>query len=452
MSSAPRSGLLFRFRFALFLLIPFLVPQLTHACSCIGPNPACAAWKGAAVFRGRVLSQTLDDGEIRVRFAVMEAFHGVPQSRDITVTTAEQSSACGFAFENGREYLVYAHEASDPGVLATSKCTRTHLLEPGQDDSDLVFLRSLPTMPKGGSIFGSVFAHPDQPNLPLAGTIRIRGPEDRDVALDEKGKFEFSGLPPGKYTITAVFPPGVTENPPEKSRTVDVADKACAESDFQIVSDGHIRGRVTDFDGKPMSEVFTILYVFDADSTDGRRQVSSQMTATDGHYDFVGVPPGDYVVSANDLGPSPGNPYPRLYYTAAKNSDQPATIHLGQAQHLDEIDIAFSRPWRLITVPVRVLLSDGSPAVAAEFSAYDSDYQYSGEPFTAVPDSRGNATISVYEGRTYYLTAIVNGENQHCGGPLKFLAKSDQVLEPIVIEHNWGNCLAQLNPSFVPPN
>jgi hypothetical protein len=451
MSSTRSPGLLFRFRCAIFLLVLFFAPQLARACSCIGPNPACAAWKGAAVFRGRVLSQTLDDGEIRVRFAVMEAFHGAPQSSDITVTTAEQSSACGFAFENGREYLVYAHEASGGGNFETSKCSRTHLLESVDDDADIAFLRSLPTMPKGGSILGGVFAHPDQPNLPLAGTIRIRGPEDRDLALDEKGKFEFSGLPPGKYTITAVFPPGVTENPPEKSRTVDVADKACVESDYRIVSDGHIRGRIIDFDGKPMSEMFMILYVSDADSTDGRRQVSSQMTVSDGHYDFAGIPPGDYVVSANDLGPSPGNPYPRLYYTSAKNSDQPATIHLGQAQSLDEIDIAFPRPWRLITVPVRVQLSDGSPAVAAEFSAYDSDYQYSAQPFTAVPDSRGRATISVYEGRTYYLTAIVNGENQHCGGPLKFIAKPNQVLAPIVIEHNWGNCLAQLNPGWVPP-
>src|SRR5580658_3143671 len=142
MSSTRSPGLLFRFRCAIFLLVLFFAPQLARACRCIGPTPACAAWKGAAVFRGRVLSQTLDDGEIRVRFAVMEAFHGVAQSPDITVTTAEQSSACGFAFENGREYLVYAHEASGGGNFETSKCSRTHLLESGDDDADLTFLRS----------------------------------------------------------------------------------------------------------------------------------------------------------------------------------------------------------------------------------------------------------------------------------------------------------------------
>ena len=452
MSFTPGSALLFHFRFALLLLVPFLAPQLTHACSCVGPNPVCSAWKSGIVFRGRVLSQTLDDGEIRVRFAVMEAFHGATQSRDITIQTPEQSSACGFAFETGREYLVYAFDASSGGDPVTSKCTRTHLLEAGEDDPDVAFLRGLLAMPKGGSIFGSVVAHQDQPTLSLAGTIKIRGPENRDVLLDEKGKYQFAGLPPGKYTITAIFPPGVTQISSAEPRIVNVADKVCVESDYRIVSDGHIRGRVTDFDAKPMADVYVILFVPDANFSGGRRQVNSQMTGADGRYDFAGVPPGEYVVSANDLGPSPDNPYPRLYYTAAKNSEQAAPLILGQAQSLDEIDIAFSRPWRLITIPVRVLSSDGSPALSAEFSAYDSEYQYSGQPFMAVPDSLGRATLSVYEGRTYYLTATINGENQRCGGPLKFFAKADQVLEPIVIEHNWGNCLAQLNPGFVPPN
>jgi hypothetical protein len=451
MSSTRKSRFLSHFRFLIFLFVPFVIPQFSHACSCLGPSPACSAWKGAIVFRGRVLSQTLDDGSFRVRFAVTEAFHGATQSQDITILTAEQSSACGFAFETGREYLVYAHDASSGGDPVTSKCTRTHLVGPGEDDPDVAFLRGLPTMPKGGSIFGNVIAHPDQPNLSLAGTIRIRGPENRDVLLDEEGKYQFAGLPPGKYTITATFSPGVTQIPSAEPRAVGVADKTCVESDYRIVSDGHIRGRITDSDQKPMGEVLVVLSVPDADFPGRGRQVELQVIGSDGRYDFAGIPPGDYMVSANDLGPSPNNPYPRLYYTGNRNPGQAASIHLDEAQHIDNIDIAFPRPWRVITVPVRVLLSDGSPAVNAEFHAYDSEYQSSGDPFRAVPDGNGRATISAYEGRTYFLTAYINGENQRCGGPLKFDARPNVVLEPIVIEHNWGNCLAQLNPGWIPP-
>lgn len=200
-----------------------------------------------------------------------------------------------------------------------------------------------------------------------------------------------------------------------------------------------------------MGDVYVALYVPDADFPRGRRPVDSQVLASDGRYDFAGVPPGEYLVSANDLGPSPDNPYPRVYYTAQENSGRPSIIHLGAAQSVDEMDIAFPQPWRLITVPVRGLLPDGSPAVDAQFNAYDSDYQSSGQPFATSPRSDGQATLSVYEGRTYFLTAYINGENQRCGGPIKFVAKPNLVLDPIVIEHNWGNCLAQLNPGFVPP-
>jgi hypothetical protein len=453
MSLAHKPCVLFRFGFLIFLFLAFLGPQAARACSCFGPVPVCSAWRSGVIFRGRVLSQTLDDGLVRVRFAVMEAFHGATQSREITVQTSEQSSACGFEFETGREYLVYSQKIEGSEEVSTTHCSRTHLIELGTDDPDVVFLRGIPSMPKGGSIFGTVQVHPDQPTLSPAGTIKIRGPENRDVVPDQKGEYRVDDLPAGKYTITAVFPPGIAQMPAESDqpRTAELIDKSCVESNYFIVSDGHIRGRITDFNGKPMGDVYIILYAPDADSPGGRRQLNSQVIGSDGRYSFSGVPPGDYLISANDLGPDPNNPYPRVYYTTDRNSTQPSLVHLGLAQTLDGLDIEFPKPWRLITVPVRVLLPDGSPAVEAQFHADDFDYQSAGGPYGALPDSRGRATISVYEGRTYLLTAYINGENQRCGGPLKFVAKPNLELEPIVIEHNWGNCLAQLSPGFIQP-
>jgi hypothetical protein len=60
--------------------------------------------------------------------------------------------------------------------------------------------------------------------------------------------------------------------------------------------------------------------------------------------------------------------------------------------------------------------------------------------------------LSLYEGRTYYLVATISGgTQQRCGGPLKFVAKDGVTLGTITIEHNWGNCLAQLGPEFQAP-
>jgi len=45
----------------------------------------------------------------------------------------------------------------------------------------------------------------------------------------------------------------------------------------------------------------------------GHYPVGSSETDADGRYDFSRVSPGDYLVSANRLGPSPRRPYPRIY-------------------------------------------------------------------------------------------------------------------------------------------
>jgi hypothetical protein len=64
-------------------------------------------------------------------------------------------------------------------------------------------------------------------------------------------------------------------------------------------------------------------------------------------------------------------------------------------------------------------------------------------------DAEGRATLSVYQGRAYYLVATISGgTQQRCAGPLKFAGKDGVTVDTITIAHNWGNCLAQPNPDF----
>lgn len=100
----------------------------------------------------------------------------------------------------------------------------------------------------------------------------------------------------------------------------------------------------------------------------------------------------------------------------------------------------------------RVLQPDGTPAISADVYAYDLNYLYSSNPPRANADALGRATLSLYEDRTYYLVATISdGTQQRCGGPLKFVAREGGTLGTITIEHNWGNCLAQLGPEFQAP-
>lgn len=108
------------------------------ACSCTQPGPPAVELENAdAVFSGRVLSVEPigDRGAYRrlaVRFALAAAWKGVPEGDEVTVTTSADGATCGYSFEVGEEYLVYAH--GDPGDLSTGLCTRNDRLDRATED------------------------------------------------------------------------------------------------------------------------------------------------------------------------------------------------------------------------------------------------------------------------------------------------------------------------------
>jgi hypothetical protein len=87
------------------------------------------------VFVGRVVRVTAADGHrertLVATFAVEKAWKGVRQP-EIALTTPKGSSACGFDFEPGQRYLIYAYslpQRSPSPRLATNICTRTRQMQ-----------------------------------------------------------------------------------------------------------------------------------------------------------------------------------------------------------------------------------------------------------------------------------------------------------------------------------
>lgn len=235
-------------------------------------------------------------------------------------------------------------------------------------------------------------------------------------------------------------------------RKVAVVDKGCAQVDWAVLFDSHIRGRVTDAAGHALRSIFMVLQRRDPRMATGLADVDLKETDSDGRYDFAFIPPGDYLVSANHLGPSPTRPYPRIYYSNADSDADAISVHLVASSSVDHIDITLPNAWKHVVVNTQVLLPDGSPATGAQVFARDTNYLWSVEPSMATSGPDGRAALTVYEGRTYYLTATISGgAQQRCAGPIKFSATDGAILDAITIEHNWGNCLAQLNPNFRRP-
>ena len=172
---------------ALMLLGGLLLapPGPVWACSCAMPSsPAVAAGDAAAVFSGTVTSivdrgsfnfldevlsglgqprQSLGGDSRQMTLAVADSWKGVTET-PVTIGTDYGDADCGFSFNVGGQYLVYAYD--NQGRLATNMCLRT--AELAQAPADLSYLQAWPTLtvtPAASTL----------PGLCLAGALGLVG-------------------------------------------------------------------------------------------------------------------------------------------------------------------------------------------------------------------------------------------------------------------------------------
>jgi MYXO-CTERM domain-containing protein len=90
-----------------------------------------------AIFEARVsavepLDPNLGGGPLRVRLDVVQRFRGSVEHEHVEVQTAGSSASCGFPFELGRSYLIYADGPSD--ALRVGLCSATKRMEDADVD------------------------------------------------------------------------------------------------------------------------------------------------------------------------------------------------------------------------------------------------------------------------------------------------------------------------------
>ncbi len=133
----------------------------------------------------------------------------------------------------------------------------------------------------------------------------------QNMRADEEGRFEFTGLKPGRYGLLAASYVYVSEDlfsqpmRPFKLCTVSAGEKLTGQ-DLRMVRGGVITGRVTQADGRPAINERLHLSFVDAG---GKRtafpwEMNYEMRATDdrGVYRIFGLPPGRYLVRASGAG------------------------------------------------------------------------------------------------------------------------------------------------------
>ena len=142
----PMSRALATLAFSIFAVLGVVVlypPECAYACSCaILPGTQKERAEQAlsdseAVFSGEVsaiekqeAATSRHPGTATVTLRVSEVWKGQEQ-RTLEVSMPSQGSACGYPFEEGREYLVYASGGMDLGV---SLCSETKPLSKAEAD------------------------------------------------------------------------------------------------------------------------------------------------------------------------------------------------------------------------------------------------------------------------------------------------------------------------------
>jgi hypothetical protein len=161
---------------SLLLILIFLAAfeRTGWACSCAGPEGPSAAYRSAkAVFLGTAVESAPRTRKMEVSpisgknagqremievegysftFEIVEAFKGI-KGKSVKIATDPGGGMCGYYFEVGKEYLVYAYGASEDS-LGTSICSRTRSVSDAQDD--LALLRATKDGAFETRIFGAV--------------------------------------------------------------------------------------------------------------------------------------------------------------------------------------------------------------------------------------------------------------------------------------------------------
>jgi hypothetical protein len=154
---------------------------------------------------------------------------------------------CGFDFQLGETYLVYANAEEGSDSFFTGSCTRTRrLTDAGDDLAYLYFYKDHPEESSRLEGFATTDAryqidfnqlhNPDAITSPAAGAV-IEVQSDgvssakvkRDAPADKNGRFLFDGLPGGDYVISALASgyPSTTQLPAGPQR-LHIAAKSCA--------------------------------------------------------------------------------------------------------------------------------------------------------------------------------------------------------------------------------
>lgn len=439
--------------------------QTAIACSC-GPRPnVLDAFEASdEVVIVKVLSvekaedtnqQHYVDGVKTATLIVEKVFKGKLKVRDEIVFGQGGGADCIWTFSEksiGNQLLFYLIRpekfsnrtylpSKEPGLWFAFGCGRSTGLTGATED--LLYLENMKKRRGQTRISGSIsggFAYPD---IDVEGKlIKLIGKDKTyETKTDKDGVFEIYNLPPGKYLVEPEMAAGWKIDPhwlqdstsvvgrefgqPEmksvKQVEIVLEPKKHASVDIVFTVENYVRGRVIGPKGKPLDRVCVYLL--------RPRQEAwgpSDCTNEQGRFEITSIPPGEYVLVANQDGkPSNREPFPRIFYPNVSERQRAAVINIRAGDSLDDIDIVIPKLEETITIEGVLRYSDGHPVIEewVKFKVAKPDSKVDGD-VSEETDSAGRFTLKVLKG----LTGELAGEDWLLVGLYKNCPKVDEIL------------------------
>jgi len=267
--------------------------------------------------------------------------------------------------------------------------------------------------------------------------------ENRLATTDVDGKYEFTALPAGRFTLTATKGGYVSlgygqTRPFEPGRPIDVLDAQVLDRvDFTLPRGGVITGRLVDEFGEPVSNVMVAAMRYT--NVGGRRTLVSSVrnAQTDdlGEYRIYGLAPGDYFVQATSRPPimaprptggAPGDRsgYATTFFPGVTDANDARTVAVGVSEVIEDVSFALSST-RTARVSGTAVDSHGQPLAGMLMVIRQTGGNMSATGAPLAPD--GSFTLPSVAPGEYTLRAQTMGDDVREIGSLTLSVTGDDI-------------------------
>lgn len=401
------------------------------ACSCMEKSSVCNAFGDAkAVFIGKIvegnsverMSDMLKTGtkDLTFTFEVSRGFIGAKPGQTVDVHTGFGFGDCGFPFEKGQEYIVYAYQSEDNQALSTGICTRTtHISRADEDISGLEALFKS----KGSSVTGTITRYErssllGEPNVPLAdATVKLVRTGDGKPFLartNSQGLFTFTGLGSGRYRLVPPVGKGWLVKDYDTAEFL-LNEHGCANNDISIKNDSEINVKVLDPNDRPVPSLWVELVPTSINSSSERFPNEFTVTNPQGGATFYDRPPGKYTLSVNFFNaPNKEAPFPAVFAPGVEDRSRAQVFEIRPGTHISKtIVIKIPRTLEPVSLPGIVVDQEGKPVKGAQVNLVDERAPNICINGCGKTNERGEFTLTGYRGRRYSVEALLRDETDN---------------------------------------